>query len=132
GPDLDVPVRLLPQVGPVEARRAPDEVAGVLVGVDEVAAASGVGYPAVGCPPGSPQLHQAVLHVPIAAVRFLDRLRQARVGHPVEDVPDALRVILVENSEDLLVELLDLGSSPPGALYRAGTIKAHAALRALA
>jgi hypothetical protein len=39
----------------------------------------------------------------IATVRLLDRLLEARVGHPIEDVPNTLRMVGSKDFEYLLV-----------------------------
>src|SRR6185437_622257 len=72
--------------------------------------------------------------MPIAALGLLDRLRQARVRHPVEDVADRLRMIGAQHIEDLAVQLLEAFVRAPFALYRACTVAlaagaAHTVLR---
>jgi glycine/D-amino acid oxidase-like deaminating enzyme len=54
---------------------------------------------------------------------LIDRLRQAGVSHPVEDVANGLGMVFLEYGQDLGVELIDTGVGPPVApLYRACTI----------
>src|SRR5262245_55677455 len=58
----------------------------------------------------------------IATLCLLDRLRQARIGHSIEDVADALRMILLKDRQNLVVELLDTGARATFPFYRACTI----------
>lgn len=47
---------------------------------------------------------------------------ESRVGHPVKHMPDALRMILLKNLDNLVMELLDLFGSSPSPFYLARLI----------
>ena len=69
-----------------------------------VAAPGRIGDPAEGQAARAAELDHAILVMAVAAVGLLDRLTQARVGHAVENVTDALRMVFAQDGEDLLVE----------------------------
>jgi hypothetical protein len=54
-----------------------------------------------------------MLNLRIALVGLRDWLGEARIGQPVEAVSDRLRVILLEDVEDLALELLDRSPGAP-------------------
>src|SRR5215207_7049650 len=119
---------MLPEIGSVEPVHLAQKVgsSGERVGV--VAAAGRVRNPAIRQCAGAAHLNDAVLNLCVSLVSLLDRLREARVRHPVEDVPDRLRVILLQHFQDLALKLLDLISGASAALDRAGLISHRAAL----
>jgi hypothetical protein len=64
-----------------------------------------------------------VLNLSVTPLGLRNRLRQARVRQAIEDVPNALRMILVENIDYLTLELLDLASGPAPTFIGRGLIK---------
>src|SRR4051794_14491301 len=56
--------------------------------------------------PLAPHAHEQALDGDVAAERPGDRLGQTRVGHPEEDLPDALRVLGLEQDVELAPELV--------------------------
>ena len=106
-----------PQVGAVGADVPAQELGAVSVRDGVVAAPGGVGDPAIADLALAPHEREAVLDHPIAQLGLVDRLGQARVGQPIEDVSHALRVVLLEHVEDLALELLDLALGAPPLLW---------------
>src|SRR5262249_7654858 len=50
----------------------------------------------------------ASLQLTVPSLGFRDRLGQTRVGHAIEDVTDALRIVLFEHLDDLTFKLRHL------------------------
>jgi hypothetical protein len=97
-----------PKVGTILPLHSGNKVAGIGIGIDEISATRQVGKPTVRDQPSPAKLDASILHMPITTVRLFYRLKQAWIGHSVEHMPHRLRMIFVQDINDLLIQLLQL------------------------
>ena len=123
-PDFEVIRRVFPEIGAVETLNLLEEVSSIPIGRRVITHAAAVRDPTIRDGAVAAENLEPLLHMAIPTIRFLDGLGQAWIGHPVEDMPNALGVMCPQNINNLLVEL---GDSPLGSaisFYRTSTISA--------